>query len=242
MMRLGWLNIAFVALMLALTGLFVELGLWQVARLGEKEALIAKVAAGLASAPLPIDQLGDAVDYQPVTFAGTYIPASTVLVFTSLADPKGKFSGPGYWVMSALVLDGGGSVFVNRGFVPQDLRTDFTGGAVPPERQTLSGIASAPEASGSFTPTADAPNDIDWVRDPRRLEVFAGDLPQPVFPFTIDLPAGEPGALPQGGETTVEFPNNHLGYAMTWFGFALITPILLVFWIIRQRRPRAQMP
>ena len=44
--------------------------------------------------------------------------------------------------------------------------------------------------------------------------------------------------LPQGGETVIEFPNNHLGYAITWFGFAILTPILLAFWISRQRKGR----
>ena len=34
-----------------------------------------------------------------------------------------------------------------------------------------------------------------------------------------ELPPAQPG-LPQGGETVIEFPNNHLGYALTWFGFA----------------------
>ena len=29
------------------------------------------------------------------------------------------------------------------------------------------------------------------------------------------------GGLPQGGETLVQFPNSHLGYAITWFGLAL---------------------
>jgi surfeit locus 1 family protein len=240
MMRFGWLNIAFVALMLALTGLFVTLGIWQVERLGEKEALIASVSAGLASAPVPIESLDGPVDYRPVTFSGTYVPGSTVLVFTSLTEPNGQFSGPGYWVMTVLALDGGGSVFVNRGFVPQERQAEFTGAEAPTGPQNLSGIARAAEATGSFTPAADAPNRIDWVRDPQRLATFASTLPQPLLPFYIDLPAGDPGALPQGGETTVEFPNNHLGYAMTWFGFALITPVLLVFWIIRQRKTKLQ--
>ena len=49
-------------------------------------------------------------------------------------------------------------------------------------------------------------------------------LSDPVLGLTIDAPAGSAGALPQGGETTVEFPNNHFGYALTWFGFAITTP------------------
>ena len=109
---------------------------------------------------------------------------------------------------------------------------------MPTGPQSLTGIARVAEASGSFTPVADIANTIDWVRDPKRLAVFAETLPQPLLPFTVDLAAGAPGDLPQGGETMVEFPNNHLGYAMTWFGFALITPILLAFWLLRQRRPK----
>ena len=63
------------------------------------------------------------------------------------------------------------------------------------------------------------------------------EITGPVFPFTVDAPAGEAGALPQGGETVIEFPNNHLGYAFTWFGFALLTPALLAYWVFRQLRP-----
>jgi surfeit locus 1 family protein len=231
-----WRNLAFVVLMLGLTALFAGLGLWQVERLGEKEALIATVGAGLNSAPVP---LSEASDYRPVAVSGQYIPDSTVFVFTGLGDAKGQFSGPGYWVMTPLALDGGGSIFVNRGFIPQDKRAEFAAAEPPTGTQTLVGLARSPESSGSFTPVADVANRIDWVRDPERLAALIDDLPQPVSAFTIDLPAGAPGELPQGGETVIEFPNNHLGYAITWFGFAVLTPILLLFWLLRQRQGRA---
>ena len=228
-------RIGFIVLMLALTGLFAGLGAWQVERLGEKERLIATVDQGLASPPVP---LAEASDYRPVTISGAYIPGSTVLVFTSLADAKGQQSGPGYWVMTALALNGGGSVYVNRGFVPQAKGAEFATAAAPAGPQTLTGIARDSESGGSFTPTADLANRIDWIRNPQRLATFAEDLPQPLSPFFVDLPAGAPGELPQGGETVIEFPNNHLGYAITWFGFAILTPILLAFWIARQRKGR----
>ncbi len=64
------------------------------------------------------------------------------------------------------------------------------------------------------------------------------DLTPPVAPIFVDLPAAAPGALPQGGETVLDFPNNHLGYVITWFGFALLVPFLLWFWVRRQRRGR----
>ena len=40
--------------------------------------------------------------------------------------------------------------------------------------------------------------------------------------------APNPGGLPLGGQTVVSFRNQHLGYAMTWFGFALC---LLGVWL-----------
>jgi surfeit locus 1 family protein len=234
---------AFIVLMLALMALFIGLGTWQVQRLDEKERLIASVASRFELAPVPLPPVAEwpafdtaAWAYRPVTLTGSYLPAGTVLVFTSLTEPNGPRSGPGYWVMTPLQLAVGGVVFINRGFVPQEQGTAFLGGGAPEAGTlTLTGIARAPEASGSFTPAADATNRIDWVRDPARLATLAGDLPGPVAPIYVDLPAGPEAALPQGGETVVSFPNNHLGYAITWFGFALLVPPLLWFWARRQR-------
>jgi surfeit locus 1 family protein len=230
------LRIAFIVLMLGLTALFAGLGAWQVERLGEKEALIAAVDSGLDSAPVPLETLHANIDYRPVTLAGSYHPSGQVLVFTSLADAKGRYAGPGYWVMTPLALDMGGTVFVNRGFIPQDRRAEFTTTNLPQGHQALTGLARRPETAGDFTPEPDYSNGVDWIRDPQRLGAFGTGLPQPVLPMFVDLPAGAPGELPQGGETVVEFPNNHLGYAVTWFGFAILTPVLLAFWIARQRR------
>ena len=224
---------SFVALMLALTGLFVVLGSWQVQRLGEKEALVSAVEVGLASPPVP---LAEAAEYRPVTVAGSYLADTTVLVFTSLGSAKGTYGGPGYWVLTALALENGGSVFVNRGFVPQGRETEFLA-PVPQGQQQLTGLARPSEAITAFTPEPRRDSRIDWVRSPARLAgLSAVPLPLPVSDFTIDLPAGAPGELPQGGETVLEFPNNHLGYAFTWFGFALLTPALLAYWLLRQRQ------
>jgi surfeit locus 1 family protein len=79
---------------------------------------------------------------------------------------------------------------------------------------------------------------MEWVRDVMRLSDLAPGLPAPIAPVYLDLPAGPPGQLPQGGETIINIFNNHLGYALTWFGFAILTPILLVFWLRRQRPGR----
>ncbi len=240
-----WSFWAFIGFMLALMALFVTLGIWQVERLGEKEHLIANVASRMSLASEPLPPLGewsafdaDAWNYRPVSVAGTFRPTETVLVFTSLADQRGKFSGPGYWVMTPLELAAGGTVFINRGFVPEASASAFAaGGTVEPGLVSLEGIARATEEINSFTPAPDTAKRIEWVRNTERLASLAGPVAQPVAPIYVDLPALGDGTLPQGGETVVSFPNNHLGYAITWFGFATLVPFLLFFWARRQRAP-----
>ena len=243
--RLGLGFWGFIIVMLGLTGLFAWLGVWQVDRLAWKETLIAQVNARLTQPPYELPgveqwpQLDlDSFGFHPVTVTGRYEPEKTVLVFTSLSDPRGRYSGPGYWVMTPVAADGGGTVFVNRGFIPQSSANAFaSGGAVPQGEQTVTGIGVAPEEPGPFTPGPDKANHVEYVRDPVRLAAMA-EIDGPVLGITVDAPAAGPGALPQGGETTIDFPNNHFGYALTWFGFAALTPILLLVWIWRQLRPK----
>ncbi len=244
--RLGLRFWTFVAFMSALTLLFAGLGVWQLVRLAEKEALIAKVTSQLTQSPYDLPAVADwasldqsTFQFHPITATGAYQPGRTVLVFTSLSDPRGRVGGPGYWVMSAFSPTGGGTVFVNRGFVPQQGAEAFLDDArLPAGEQTITGIVLVPEAAGPFTPGADREHRVEWVRDPARLAKLVG-ADGPILPLTVDLPAGPAGALPQGGETVIDFPNNHLGYAFTWFGFAFITPLLLAAWAWRQVRPAA---
>jgi len=249
-LRLRWTSWLFIGLMLALMALFTVLGIWQVERLAEKERLIGDVALRMTQPPEPLPPVSEwtAFDpevwnYRPVSVAGTFRPADTVLVFTSLANQNGKLSGPGYWVMTPLELVAGGTVFINRGFVPQDAADAFSaGGVVEPGLVSLTGIARASEEVNTFTPATNVAKRVEWVRNTERLAALAGPVPQPVAPIYIDLPASADGALPQGGETVVSFPNSHLGYAITWFGFATLVPFLLWFWIRRQREPLQPKP
>lgn len=235
----------FVALMLALAATCVWLGTWQMQRLAEKEALIVAVDDRLGAAPIPIppaDQWPsldlEALNFQPVSLTGAFRYNQTVTVFTGLANAKGLASGPGYWVVTPFVLaEGGGTVFVNRGFVPEDFQEAAVMDAEGDEVQVaISGLFRPGEHAGFMTPGPDTSNRIEWVRDPIRLAAMVDPALAPIAPFYVDLPAGESGLLPQGGETVIEFPNNHLGYAYTWYGFAIVAVVMLGFWLWRQRK------
>ena len=245
--KLGFGFWSFIVFMLALTALWIGLGVWQLDRLAWKEGLIAQVTARLTQPPTPLPPAAqwptlvpDDYDFRPVALTGHYLAGKTVPVFVGLTDAKGKYDGPGYWLMAPFAPDSGGTVWIDLGFVPQDKLPAYGGDkSVPQGPQTITGIATISEDPGAFTPAPDTANHIEWVRSPARLSAMAALTDTPLN-LVIDLPAGAPGALPQGGETTIDFPNNHLGYAYTWFGFALITPALLAAWVWRQVRPKAQ--
>lgn len=240
---LGLMTWIFVVLMLALAATCVWLGNWQMQRLAEKEALISAVDSRLGADPVPVpsaDQWAtldlEALNYQPVSLVGSFRYNQTVTVFTSLASAKGPASGPGYWVVTPFVLADGGTVFVNRGFVPQDFQeAAVTDGQGDDGQVTISGLLRPAEPAGFMTPGPDTSNRIEWVRDPARLAAMVDPALAPFAPFYVDLPAGPAGELPQGGETVVEFPNNHLGYAYTWYGFAIVAVVMLGFWFARER-------
>ena len=242
-----WRFWLFVVVMLAIAAGFGALGKWQLDRQAWKEGLIAEVARHMHENPVALPPASawakldpQTLAYRSVTVAGHYLPQQSVRAFVGLSDAKGPYSGPGYWIMTPFALDGGGTVFIDRGFVPQPRAGDFvTDATAPSGDQTLTGVAVPSEAVYPFTPAPDSAHRIDWLRNIDRLAALAAPLPQPVAPLFIDLPAGPPGTLPQGGETNVDFPDNHLGYAATWFGFCLTTLIMLAEWVRRQQKRRA---
>ena len=245
--KLRWTDWLFTALMLVLAGTCLFLGQWQMQRLGEKEALIAAVDARLDAEPVPVPPAGewngldmDAWNFQPVSLAGTYRYTQTLTVFTSLADARGRYSGPGYWVVTPFELAGGGTVFVNRGFIPEQYQEAAVMGDLhgdDPGIVTIIGLFRPGEEPGFMVPEPNMSARIEWVRNPERMAAMVDPALAPVAPFYVDLLAGAPGDLPQGGETVVSFPNNHFGYALTWYGFAIVAVVMLGFWLWRQTRP-----
>jgi surfeit locus 1 family protein len=224
--------------------LLVALGVWQLQRLAWKEALIAAVAERVGRAPSDpppeadwprLDR--DALEYRHLRLVGTFRHRDEVHVFTTLADPKGPAGGIGYWVMTPLVLRNGAVIIVNRGFVPSH-KADPTARAAGQVEGVveLDGLARWSEDRNLFTPADDPAKGAWYTRDPQAIARALG-LAR-VAPFFVDAEASAPGGLPQGGETRLAFPNNHLQYALTWFGLA--AALLVVFGIFAAKGLRRQ--
>lgn len=232
-----WLT---VLLGLLLFAVLVGLGTWQLQRLAWKEGLIAAVDARIKEPPRPLADIerqfaetGD-VDYWPVSTTGRFLNDRESHF---LATWQGR---AGFFVYTPLALPDGRYVLVNRGFVPFE-RKDA---ATRPEGQVegelaVTGLARNPltEKPSSLVPDNDPAKNVFYWKDIHAMAAKAELPADRLVPFFIDADkSSNPGGLPIGGVTLVNFPNNHLQYALTWYGLAAALAAVLGAWLIKRRR------
>jgi len=221
---------------------FVALGTWQLERKAWKEGLIAALEAKLSAQPVALPpreqwpQLSTGMDeFRRVTFPAEFLD-SEALVYTSGSAIRPDVSGPGYWVLSPARLADGSLVVVNRGFVPEGRQDAKTRPEGQPHGSTeIVGSMRWPEPRGMFTPDDTPAKNLWFVRDPAAIAAAKGW--GSVAPFYIDQEAPPaPGGLPKVGPLKPSLPNNHLQYAITWFGLAIVTLISGVVFLRGRRR------
>lgn len=215
---------------LLVCSMLVGLGVWQLQRLQWKEALIAQVGRRLKEAPIAAPGPGDwatldlaEADFTPVTVSGTFLNDQEALLYMTLSEPKGPLGGVGWLVFTPLKTDGGWIVYVNRGFVPDDHRLAASRALGQPSGHvTVTGLLRRSDRPLHLFSDGISRNNEWFAREPALFAQAAGLPAHDVAPYSIDADASpNPGGMPQGGETFVVFPNNHLQYAATWFGLAL---------------------
>ena len=234
----------FVLLMLgALAALVVllALGTWQVQRLAWKEDLIATIEARRAGEPRTADALlaeydlaGD-VEYMPVRLRGVFAPEEVYAHATMRGEA-------GWHVLAPLYLPDGRVAVVNRGFVPDGLRAPATRPESAPPREPVEvvGLARNPqfEKPNGFVPDNDLPDRLFYWKDFDALRLLLGLPEDRALPFLIDVAETPDGVLPRGGTTVISLPNNHLGYAVTWFGIAAALVGVVGSLVVQRRKAR----
>ncbi len=213
--------------------LLVGLGVWQIQRLGEKEALIASVEAGMKAPPVPLSQAlpqGAAAEYHHVRLTGHFEHDKELYLFS-----RGPMGAVGVDVIAPFVQDGAQTVLVDRGFVPESLRDPKTrkAGQVVGD-VTLTGVLRLTQKPGLFTPAPNHQTRLWFVKDVPDMATALGVTAPPVLIEADATP--NPGGWPLGGQTQVDFPNDHLQYAVTWFGLALA--LLAVYLLYHRSRDR----
>lgn len=215
-------------LMFGLVGaaILVALGVWQVQRLSWKEGELAQIDARIAAVPVAIPAAPDAEAdaYLPVGVSGVIEPFD-VRILASL-----KEVGPVHRHITALETPDGRRLLLDLGVRPLS--------QPEPSRETTTleiiGNLHWPDEVDSWTPEPDARTGLHFARD---LEVLAAKLR--TEPVLVVLRSSSPqvSGLQPLPVTSVGIPNDHLQYAVTWFGLALVWVgmTLYLLWRIRRR-------
>lgn len=202
----------------------IALGMWQVQRLHWKQAILSDIDARITAAPvaLPASPDPQADRYLPVTVDGTYL-GGEARVLTGL-----KGVGAGYRVIAPFETAEGRRILIDRGFVREADRD--TPRPTGPAR--ITGNLHWPDETDGFTPDPDVAAGLWFARDVARMAAHFGTDPVLVVLRESD---GAPGVSPMP-VTTSGIPNDHLGYAVTWFGLAVVWAGMTLLLIRRMAR------
>ncbi|VCU69706.1 SURF1 family protein [Pigmentiphaga humi] len=224
-----------IALAAILVAGFCSLGVWQMQRRAWKLELISQVEqrvhrpATEAPGPAQWPSLSrDGDEYRNVAATGILRYDQETLVQAATDY------GSGYWVMTPMQMRGGGTVLINRGFVLPAWRKRQDK-AEPAGEAVVPGLLRMSEPDFRFFRHNDPSQDLWYSRDTQAIAAKRG-LAE-AAPYFIDAEktgaaAPDPAVAPVPGLTVLDFPNNHLSYALTWFAMAAMV-ILCVAIVVR---------
>ena len=206
--------------------LLASLGAWQLQRLAWKEGILAEIESKIAADPvsLPAAPIAERDKYLPVIVKGDFDGAD-VAVLVSL--PR---VGPAYRLVASFETVDGRRILVDRGAVPVANRSN----AMSAASVTVLGNLHWPDEVDRWTPQPDREAGVWYGRD---VAAMAQELrTEPVLVVAREATSNVPPATPLP-VTTEGIPNSHLGYAVQWFGLAVVWAVmtLLLLWRIRKR-------
>lgn len=214
-------------LTLAALAVLIGLGVWQLQRLEWKRALLAEIAAARSAPAVPLadalDEVrrGGAAQFRRVIFNCSAREAQPHLELHAIEDGVvGR-----RWITACPLEEGPyRTILLDRGFVPQEAATPVA----PPERagrepEAVVGFLRTEEPPTRFSspPSPDETGRIVWYRRDAAAMAGALGVAEGAAPVFVLLESPSPaGGLPRPSPLPTRISNNHLGYAITWFGLA----------------------
>jgi surfeit locus 1 family protein len=244
-------GIGFGVFTLLMVALLVGLGVWQLQRRLEKHALIDALTERLALAPGSLPSAAQWVTLTPardefrrVSFPAVYQSAPDAMVYSSGSAVRDDISGPGTWAFLPARLPSGEIVVINAGFVQNTMQNReqedrAVARLITSAPVMLSGYIRFPEAAGMLTPPENLAKRLWFTRDHLAMAraLGWGADAGPVAPFYIDLEQPVPASgIPKPGPLQVHLKDDHMQYAITWFGLAGAVVIAFGIWLFGQKR------
>jgi surfeit locus 1 family protein len=214
----------------------IGLSIWQVQRLYWKEDLIAERVSRTTAEPIPLPPPGTdiaSLEFRRVTVTGTFDHAHEL--YLAARSQNGNV---GYWIMTPLKTESGETVLIERGWVPDNMKSPETrAGGQRAGTVTLNGIIRLPQVKTFFQPENEPEKNVWFFIDPKQMASAAG-VPARTDLYLDAEKSDIPGGYPLGGQTRINLPNDHLQYAITWALLALALGAVYVIYHLKLERER----
>jgi surfeit locus 1 family protein len=199
-----------VAAVTACLAILIALGTWQLQRREWKRGILDAIAAAEAAPPRPLE--GRPPDFTRVVVSGRLLHDRQALVGSS-----SRQAGLGGQLVVPLVRDGEPPILVDRGWVPADRRRAL---AQAEGQVTIVGYVRPADRRNWFTPADDPAARRFFVFDPPAIGAALG-VPEAAPFVLVALGAPPADGYPAPARTLPRPSNNHLSYAITWYGLAV---------------------
>ena len=216
--------------------LLIGLCVWQVQRMYWKEGLIAERESRVAEEPVALPAAGvdpAGMEYRRVRLKGTFLHDKELYL-----GARSMNGNPGYHILTPFALTEGGSVLIDRGWVPVERKAPASrdGGQLA-GNQAVEGIVRVPHGKAWMQPDNEPARNMWYFVDlPAMAAGVAADFRTDLY---VDAgPAENPGKYPVGGQTRIELPNDHLQYAITWGLLAVALAVIYVLYHLKLERER----
>jgi surfeit locus 1 family protein len=210
--------------------LLLTLGTWQVQRLEWKTELIATLEARHGEAPVALPAttaLGPDVAHRPIRVSAELEPAPVLRYGVERQQAR-----PGHDVLQLARLADGRALVVNRGWIAEDAPPVET----PEGTVTLTGpVRWIADLERRWPTPANDPqaNRWYWYDQDALARAFGAEVLPVVLVASERVLAPGP-AVPVPQPMVVDLSNNHLGYAITWYGLAVALIVIYALYGLKR--------
>jgi surfeit locus 1 family protein len=211
--------------------ILISLGVWQVHRLAWKQGILAQIASAETGPPVAMADDAQPTPYSKVAVTGRFREDLSVLYGDEVRQtPDGVRMGA--QLVVPLMRKDAPPLLVDRGWVPLTRPRPI---GMPSGEVTVDGYVRPADRPGPFSAHDDVAMRRFYTLDPTAIGAALG---LKVEPFTL-VALGEPppDLFPDPARHLPRPPNDHLSYAITWFGLALALAVIFTIWSAKVLRP-----
>jgi len=209
--------------------ILISLGFWQLSRLKEKKLFLSSMQTNITSPAIDLAEVQNNLPYQKIKIIGHFLPNKDIYLYgrRSMSNEK-----DGYYLVMPFKTDENKIILVARGWFSNRNKNIITQ-ATNEQLHEIIGVTMPSEKTRSYLPANDVKNNVWLTLDLQDASKTLGLNLENFYLIeeskdisNLDI------LLPLSINHLAAIRNDHLEYALTWFGLAAS---LIVIYVIYKR-------